>query len=132
MFLDSVSETEQEEFEIRLVGGDTPMEGRLEVRLVSGGDWGTVCDDAWGPEDAAVVCRSLGYRYVKAPLVDTYGPGQGAIYLANMDCSGTEEALWLCPGTYWGQSYCLHDEDVGVTCSGACFVVSSGLWLSPA
>ena len=44
---------------MRLAGGALQSEGRVE--FCQSGTWGTVCDDAWGVDDATVVCRQLGF-----------------------------------------------------------------------
>ena len=44
--------------EIRLVGGSSSLEGRVEVCYNN--QWGTVCDDWWSSTDASVACRQLG------------------------------------------------------------------------
>lgn len=54
--------------DIRLVGGSSPMNGRVEVNFGEG--WGTVCDDNWTDNDARVVCRMLGYQgYLRMRLL---------------------------------------------------------------
>ena len=52
--------------DLRLSGGSTPLEGRVEV--CSNRLWGTVChsvynyDRYWGTEEGGVVCRALGHQ----------------------------------------------------------------------
>ena len=64
---------------VRLVGGPTGYQGRVEVLL--DGIWGTVCDDLWSDADAVVVCRQLGYRSVgaKAKSNAFFGQGMGRV-----------------------------------------------------
>ena len=45
-----------------MIGGSSSSEGTVEICL--GGFWGSVCGQAsyWGPQEAAVVCRQLGFH----------------------------------------------------------------------
>ena len=43
---------------LRLVGGSTDREGRVEVCV--DGRWGTVCGERWGDTEAGLVCARLG------------------------------------------------------------------------
>ncbi|XP_055737093.1 neurotrypsin-like isoform X1 [Salvelinus fontinalis] len=100
---------------VRLVGGDSPWEGRVEV--FHSGDWGTVCDDHWTQQHTQVVCRQLGYRGHAEVVTDrTFGEGSGIILLDDVRCEGTESSLLDCRHGTWGHSDCSHGEDVGVRC----------------
>ena len=44
---------------LRLVGGPTASEGRVEVCINE--TWGTICDNGWSTNDANTVCGQLGY-----------------------------------------------------------------------
>lgn len=45
--------------QVALFGGDTNLEGRVEV--CDGGQWKTICDDGFDNVDASVICKQLGF-----------------------------------------------------------------------
>jgi deleted-in-malignant-brain-tumors protein 1 len=111
--------------QIRLVGGATPMEGRVEVCYQ--GRWGTVCDDSWGINDARVACRMAGFpwtgtvQYSGYYTTINYGQGVGPIWLDDLACSGSENSLFNCSGNAVGVHNCGHYEDASVKCAaGPC------------
>ncbi|XP_019639952.1 PREDICTED: uncharacterized protein LOC109481804 [Branchiostoma belcheri] len=98
---------------IRLADGANQFEGRVEIFV--NGQWGTVCDDAWGLSDAIVACRQLGF----GPPVDYrryFGQGTGPIWLDDVSCSGNEATLLACRSRGIGSHNCGHYEDVGIEC----------------
>ena len=102
---------------LRLRGGDSECSGWVEVWHSC--SWGTVCDDSWSLAEAEVVCQQLGCgQALEAVQAATFGPGNGSIWLDEVQCGGRESSLWDCAAEPWGQSDCKHEEDAGVRCSG--------------
>ncbi|XDV13040.1 hypothetical protein PO909_001551, partial [Leuciscus waleckii] len=103
--------------DIRLVSGSDSCCGRVE--MLNNGRWGTVCDDNWDMNDAAVVCRQLQCgSAISAPSSAAFGQGQGTIWLDDVGCSGGEGNLIQCSHRGLGVNDCNHGEDAGVVCSG--------------
>lgn len=105
----------------RLVGGENAYEGRAEV--FHNNVWGTICDDYWTPEDAAVICGMLGYSREGSVSVPTAGFGSAPVFahiwMDNVTCSGFENSIEQCSFPGWGINDCKHNEDAGVECSSA-------------
>ncbi|KAM6274471.1 scavenger receptor cysteine-rich type 1 protein M130-like [Porphyrio hochstetteri] len=106
-------------WELRLVNGGARCAGRVEVKHE--GEWGSVCvsDYHWESKWDAVVCKSLGCgRVVHSSVYAPFGQGTGRIWL-HVFCRGSEMLLQDCIHLDWGNHYCDHDTDVGVTCEDA-------------
>lgn len=128
--------------EVRLVGGASPLEGRVEVYIDN--QWGTMCDDSWDDNGAAVICKQLGYPHegmfvtldvhvfyllvcharthtnehtAGARMVSFGGNESLNILFDDLKCKGSESNLFECHRRNLGQVDCTHSEDVGVVCA---------------
>ncbi|XP_078685512.1 uncharacterized protein LOC144918527 [Branchiostoma floridae x Branchiostoma belcheri] len=102
---------------IRLIGGSSPNEGRVEVRSEDSVNWGTVCHNQFDMKDADVICRMLGYPNATQVRNDAYfGQGTGPIYMADLRCDGNESSIFDCPYAGWTIHDCDHGQDAGVVC----------------
>lgn len=104
---------------VRLVGGSSPWEGRVEVLWTHQGVemYGTICDDKWTIEEARVICRQLGFFDATAAYGQAFfGEGAGMILLDDVACTGTETDIVQCAHGYWMNTDCVSAEDAGVVC----------------
>ncbi|CAN0287964.1 unnamed protein product [Rangifer tarandus platyrhynchus] len=105
--------------EVRLKDGAHCCEGKVEVKHQ--GKWGTVNDQNWSLEAAAVVCRELECgAAINASRGAHFGPGIGPILFQYIYCNGTESSLMECsypPLKNYLSDGLSHDRDAGAVCS---------------
>ncbi|XP_059212017.1 scavenger receptor cysteine-rich type 1 protein M130-like [Centropristis striata] len=101
---------------VRLKNGTNQCSGRVEV--YHDGQWGAICDDRWGMQEAAVVCREMNCgTALSVKYKSFFGRGQDQIWLDDVECTGHEKSLADCPHRGFGEHDCDHNEDAGVICS---------------
>ncbi|XP_037754479.1 lysyl oxidase homolog 3 isoform X8 [Chelonia mydas] len=88
---------------IRLSGGRSRFEGRVEVALGTGSNgrpaWGLICGDGWGTLEAMVACRQLGLGFANHGLQETWywdASNVTEMVLSGVRCAGHEMALSHC------------------------------------
>ncbi|XP_061650014.1 lysyl oxidase homolog 3B isoform X2 [Phyllopteryx taeniolatus] len=82
---------------IRIVGGRSAYEGRVEVRV--GSKWGTVCSTGWTTREAMVACRQLGLGYSMHAITETWywdSSNVTEMVLSGVKCTGNEMSLTQC------------------------------------
>ncbi|XP_073339194.1 lysyl oxidase homolog 3B [Pagrus major] len=83
--------------QIRIVGGRSTYEGRVEVQV--GSKWGTVCSTGWTTREAMVVCRQLGLGYSMHAINETWywdSSNVTEMAMSGVKCTGTEMSLSQC------------------------------------
>ncbi|XP_008178980.2 lysyl oxidase homolog 2 [Acyrthosiphon pisum] len=90
-----IKDTSGSDIELRLVGGRTSDEGRVEANTSDG--WGVICGDGFGVLEALVVCRSIGLGYAAAAFqTDRFGGLDLPVVLSAVECAGNESSLAGC------------------------------------
>lgn len=108
---------------IRLLGGKSEHEGRLQVYL--NGRWGTICDYGWNIINAALVCHQLGYALNPSDwqLQRSELPNAGTsedVILSHVQCTEHDIDITKCRAERATNkdffNSCTHAHDVGIRC----------------
>ena len=86
--------------DVRLVDKDgqtNDQQGRIQVFL--NGNWGEVCGDYFGKNDAKVVCKELGHSSNGKIESGDHGIGGEGIVIGDVNCNGDESSLLDCTYT---------------------------------
>nr|XP_020513315.1 lysyl oxidase homolog 3 isoform X1 [Labrus bergylta] len=87
---------------IRITGGRTRYEGRLEVLSTDSNgtqSWGLICGETWSTKEAMVACRQLGLNYANQGLKETWywdSSNVTDMVMSGVKCMGNEMSLSQC------------------------------------
>ncbi|KAK7061156.1 copper ion binding [Halocaridina rubra] len=106
---------------LRVVGGRTDTEGRVEVLLPGMSNWTLICGDGWTLFEAMVVCKHLDMGYAQgATSAGFFGGNSSDIAISGVKCTGNEERLDQCLHDVIGDVFCPNEGPepsiAGVTC----------------
>uniref|UniRef100_A0A7N6AUF2 Lysyl oxidase homolog n=1 Tax=Anabas testudineus TaxID=64144 RepID=A0A7N6AUF2_ANATE len=102
---------------IRITGGRTRYEGRVEVLSTDSNgtqSWGLICGENWSTTEAMVACRQLGLGYANQGLQETWywdSSNVTEMVMSGVKCTGNEMAL----------SHCQHHKTVSCQRAAAKF-----------
>ncbi|XP_041668296.1 lysyl oxidase homolog 3B isoform X1 [Cheilinus undulatus] len=87
---------------IRITGGRTRYEGRVEVLSTDSNgtqSWGLICGETWNTKEAMVACRQLGLNYANQGLKETWywdSSNVTEMVMSGVKCTGNEMSLSQC------------------------------------
>ena len=115
----SIMPVDTSQYSLRLVGGTSPLEGRIEVRPHEGAQWGTLCSNEFKKNNfgANAVCRSLGFDGTTASVFASFGAGPAAMPIwLNSSCAADAVYFQNCASNTPESGKCAHADDSGVRC----------------
>ena len=99
-----------------LVNGTDNSNGNVLI-INQNGLLGPICDDSFGPKEASVICKQLGYEKAKSYTVGSFYGEAPYFAMDDVKCSGGEKFLKSCQ--FKTQDDCGHSEGAGVVCSSS-------------
>ncbi len=120
--LDEVARENVSAVPVRLVGGKSVLEGRLQVRI--DGQWGSVCNFGWTIESAAIACQQMGWvlnpeDWDLLPIDIPAAGDSDPILMSNVRCGPLDTDLTTCKRAERSDLFfnsCTHSDDVGLRC----------------
>ncbi|XP_063960528.1 uncharacterized protein LOC129266459 [Lytechinus pictus] len=101
--------------EIRLVNGNSPNEGRVELVLGST-SIGSICDEGWSIMDATVACNQLGYPGASLRTMgEVFGTGNLPLIASKFLCNGDEAKITDCSFVET-RGFCPSGGGAGIIC----------------
>ncbi|XP_015906151.1 lysyl oxidase homolog 2 isoform X2 [Parasteatoda tepidariorum] len=109
----------EKDLEVRILGGRSTNEGRVEVRFGKS-KWGLVCGDGWSLLEANVICKQLNLGFGQNAVQSAFFGGHHEnIVISGIKCTGRESNISECSYENFGQVECPRKDDniAGVICA---------------